>query len=224
MIISEKRQNSYTPQFKARKIAVARPVVDGIVREIEIYNVSKKDKDVIGEFIKRINLAQLLPSKTDAPNFNIWQEIIEMTGANIGNFKHQRVFLAVQDKKPCGLLLSTIQNKKQGEVVTFATWPIAAEQRVKKAGSALFTSFLNLAKQKKLQKVKLEPVLNGPTDAVGFYQAHGMCFPDKYASVMTASQSRIAQTAAEKTEELNYTKLKHPFNVKLQNVLDINNN
>ena len=222
MIISKNQQN-YRPQFKARKIAVARPIVDGIAKEIEIYNVSKKDKDIIEKIVQNLNLAKLLPSKVNAPNFNVWQNIIEATSDCIGNFGHQRIFLAVQDKKPCGLLLA-MHNMKKAEVVTFATWPTAIEQKVKKAGSSLFTAFLNLAKQKKLKLVKLEPVINGPTDAVGFYRAHGLDFPDKYASVMIAPQERINATAIKKSEELNYTKLKRPVTVKLQNVLDLETN
>ena len=72
MIISKNQQN-YRPQFKARKIAVARPIVDGIAKEIEIYNVSKKDKDIIEKIVQNLNLAKLLPSKVNAPNFNVWQ-------------------------------------------------------------------------------------------------------------------------------------------------------
>lgn len=220
MIISSNKRQNYIPQFKARKIAVARPVVDGIKKQIDIYQLSKKDKDNVGKIVKNLNLAELLPSQKDAKNFNVWQNLIELTHDCIGNFSHQKIFLAVQDSKPCGILLAT-HNMKKGEVVSFATWPIDVEQRVKKAGSSLFTTFLNLANQKKLKQIHLEPLLNGPTDSVGFYKAHGMRFPDKYSSVMMASRDKIVETARKKSEELDYTTIKHPVKVNLASLLNL---
>lgn len=213
-------KNPYTASFKANKIAVVRPIIDGAAKEIEIYSLTKKDKNLVKKISDSVNLSKLLPSKVNAPNFSIWQKLIELTSDCMGNFSHQRIFLAVQENKCCGLLLAT-NNMKNGEVVTFATWPTAVEQKVKKAGSSLFTTFLNIASQKKLKKIKLEPILNGPTDAVGFYKAHGMDFPDKYASVMVATQSQINKMALQKSKELNYTRLKHPIKVNLENKLDI---
>ena len=192
IISSNTNKNNYYPAFKARKIAVARPIVDGVKKQIDIYRLTKKDKDCFGKIVKSINLAELLPSKVNTPNFKVWQNLIECTYDCIGNFSHQKIFLAVQENKACGILLAT-HNMKKGEVVTFATWPTAVEQKVKKAGSSLFTAFLNLAKQKKLKLVHLEPIINGPTDAIGFYKGHGIDFTDKLSSKMTASKNKIAK-------------------------------
>ena len=113
-------------------------------------------------------------------------------------------------------------NKKQAEVVTFVTWPVDVEQRVNKAGSTLFTAFLDFAQRKNLKKVKLEPIIKGPTDAVGFYKAHGMNFPDPKSSVMTANKEKIKNTLSEKTEELNYYCIKKPLSpFKLSSKIDM---
>lgn len=211
--ISQNLNNRHC-SFKARKVAVARPIVDGIKKEIEIYRLGNRDKDCFGKIVETINLAQLLPSKINAPNFNVWQNLIEAAYDCIGHVKHQRIFLAVQDNKPCGVLLASCNNK-QGEVVTFATWPVGLEQKVKKAGSSLFTAFLKLVEQKKLKRVKLEPLINGPTDSVGFYLSHGMEFADKCSSLMVAGQKNIKSTLTTKIDELDYEVIKHPRNVRL---------
>lgn len=224
MIEALNTQKQKTPiSFKARKIAVARPIVDGVVKEIEIYRLSKKEQNIVKEISDSVNLSKLFPSKIKAPNFSIWQQLIDSTGEYIGFLSRPKVFLAVQDNKPCGMLLAT-HNMKKGQVITFATWPTAVEQKVKKAGSSLFTAFLNLAKRKKLEKISLEPVIKGPTDSVGFYKAHGMDFPDKYASVMTAPRVRIASVADTKNEELNFENLKHPIKVNLMHKLGFDAN
>lgn len=207
--------------FKARKIAVAKPVIDGIAKEIEVFTLSKNDKDTFCKVAKKVNLNELMPSKVTATNFPIWQKLIEITGDCIGNFKHQKIFLAIQDRKPCGVLLATA-NKKQAEVISFVTWPVDVDQRVKKAGSTLFTAFLDFAKRKNIEKIKLEPIIKGPTDAVGFYKAHGMNFPDPKSSVMTSNKSKIETTLFEKAEELNYSCIKKPLSpFKLSSKIDL---
>ncbi len=223
MIISSNKKQNYVPQFKARKIAVARPIVDGIKKEIEIYQISAKDKKTFDKIVQNTNIAHLLPSKILEPNFIVWQRLLEITRDCIGEFSHQKIFLALHDNKPCGVLLAQA-NRKKAEVITFVTWPTAVEQKVKKAGSALFTALLNFANKKKIKQVNLEPIVNGPTDAVGFYKSHGMDFPDKYASKMTAWRSKITETAQKKSEELNYTVLKHPIKVNLNNRINFNEN
>lgn len=220
MIKNDLQKHNQTA-FKARKIAVSKPVIDGIAKEIEVFTLSKNDKDTFCKIAQKVNLNELLPSKVNATNFPIWQKLIEVTGDCIGHFKHQKIFLAVQDRKPCGVLLATA-NKNQAEVVTFVTWPVDVEQRVKKAGSTLFTAFLDFAQRKNLKKVKLEPIIKGPTDAVGFYKAHGMDFPDPKSSVMTANKAQIKNTLFEKAEELNYSCIKKPLSsFKLSSKIDL---
>ena len=89
MIISSNKKQNYVPQFKARKIAVARPIVDGIKKEIEIYQISAKDKKTFDKIVQNTNIAHLLPSKILEPNFIVWQRLLEITRDCIGEFSIQ---------------------------------------------------------------------------------------------------------------------------------------
>lgn len=83
-----------------------------------MFTLSKNDKDTFCKIAQKVNLNKLLPSKVNATNFPIWQKLIEVTGDCIGHFKHQKIFLAVQDRKPCGVLLATA-NKNQAEELNY---------------------------------------------------------------------------------------------------------
>ena len=205
--------------FGGRKIAVTKPVIDGIEKEIAIYKINNKDWDFIRQITNKIDLAQLLPSKVNSKNFPIWQDIINLASNCVGDIKKASAYIAIHDKKPCGIIV-TSKNRKQGCVNLFATWPIKIETKVKKAGSTLFTSFLDVARRKNLQKISLEPVINGPTDAVGFYKAHGLDFPDKKGSLMTMNKQKIKETLDIKTKELNFQKLENQPYVSIKSVVD----
>ncbi len=62
---------------------------------------------------------------------------------------------------------------------------------------------------KKYKTLKLEPILQGPTDTVGFYKKMGLDFHDPNLSLMSAARQTIADTYAKQTKELNYLKIKN---------------
>ena len=220
MIEIKHTTNNHNQNFKGRKIAVAKPVVNGVMKKIEIYSINKEDRAFVRQIADSIDLEKLLPSQTGAKNFSIWKDIIDTAAASLGLYKKQSAYIAVHDRKPCGILV-TNKNRKQGSVGLLATWPTGIETRVKKAGSTLFTAFLDIAKKKKLQKITLEPLLNGPTDSVGFYLGHGMSFSDPNTSLMSAQKHIIKDTFEVKKQELNYVTQKNQQKVKLKNILDI---
>lgn len=101
MNISSKNQNTI---FTARQFAVVKPLADAIAdshKPIEIYTLGQKDKDFMTKFLSQINMERLLPSKRNKKNFSVWQDLIQFMGDFMGTTARQRVFLAVQDKKPC---------------------------------------------------------------------------------------------------------------------------
>lgn len=206
--------------FKARRIAVANPIINGITKKVEVYSIDKNERKFIKKITDSINMEELLPSQKEKSNFSVWKGIIDAAAESLGTMKKQNAYIAIYERKPCGIIV-TNDNRKKGIVGLFATWPIAIEQKVKKAGSILFTTFLDKAQKKKWEKISLEPVINGPTDSVGFYIAHGMTFPDQKASVMTAQKRIIKDTFEAKKHELNYQNIKRPEKVKLENIVDI---
>lgn len=206
MNISPVKQNKNTA-FTARKFAIVKSIAD--TAPIEIYRIGKKDKEALNRIVDGIDMSKLLPSKRNSKNFSIWQELIQFMGDFIGTTNRQRVLLAVQDEKPCGLLVS-ICKKKHCDLVGFATWPIGVDKKVKNAGRALFTAFLDMVTAKKYKTLKLEPILQGPTDTVGFYKKMGLDFHDPNLSIMSAARKTIADTYARQTKELNYLKVKNP--------------
>ena len=212
-------QHNTRMNFKARRIAYTKPV--GLDKAIEIYSLNSKDRPVVRQIIEAVNMEKLLPARLEYKNFSIWQKIINAAAAFLGQGKKQSAFLAVQNKKPCGIML-TNSNRKEGTVGIIATWPVKKDTKVKKAGSSLFTAFLDIAQRKGLRKISLEPVINGPTDAVGFYQSHGMHFPDSRASVMTSAKQSIKDTFEIKKKELNYVTEKNPVKTSIKNVVDLN--
>lgn len=216
MNISSKNQNT---TFTARQFAVVKPLADAISADshkpIEIYTLGRKDKDFMTKFLSQINMERLLPSKRNKKNFSVWQDLIQFMGDFMGTTARQRVFLAVQDKKPCGMLVS-VCNKRKCELVGFATWPVGVEQKVKNAGRALFTAFLDVVSAKKCKNLKLEPILQGPTDAVGFYKKMGLEFKDPHLSTMSAGRKDILATFAEQVRALNYKKISKSPQVSLE--------
>ena len=219
MKIDNLSQHNTGINFKARRIACTKPV--GLDKAIEIYSLNRKDRPVVRQIIKSVNMEKLLPARLEYKNFGIWQKIINSAAAFLGEGKKQSAFLAVQNKKPCGIML-TNSNRKEGTVGIIVTWPVKKNTKVKKAGSSLFTAFLDIAQRKGLRKISLEPVINGPTDAVGFYQSHGMHFPDTRASVMTSAKQSIKDTFEIKKKELNYVTEKNPVKTSIKNVVDLN--
>lgn len=210
---------SNDPSFKGRKIAVAKPIVDGIAKEIEIYSVGKKDAGVIQAAIEKLNLRELLPNHANHPNFNVWEGLLNLAAEDIGQFSKQRTYLAVADKKPCGIITAN-SSKSEGTLGILASIPVAVNEKVKGAGSSLMTAFLDMAKGKKLKKVKLEPIINGPTDAVSFYERHNFKFTDPYASTMQATRFDINKTLEQNIQDLNYKKLRNQPEINLGNYLD----
>ena len=212
LAVSEYNTKNYSPNFTARKIAVVKSVssalADGANSAIEIYSLGKKDKDFVEKLVKSIDMKKLLPSKSNEPNFSVWQNLIEFISDFIGTTKHQKVFLALQNKKPCGILVS-ICNRTISKLIGIATRLAAVEKRIKNAGRALFTALLDVAASKKHKHIKLEPILNGPTDAVGFYKKMGMSFPDPNASVMSVDRQGIIKSYNKQAEALNYEKVKN---------------
>ena len=119
-------QHNTRMNFKARRIAYTKPV--GLDKAIEIYSLNSKDRPVVRQIIKSVNMEKLLPARTEYKNFSIWQKIINAAAAFLGQGKKQSAFLAVQNKKPCGIML-TNSNRKEGTVGIIVTWPVQKNNR-----------------------------------------------------------------------------------------------
>ncbi len=215
--VNDYNTNKYnSPSFTARKVAVVKSIFPPECSKapIEIYSIGKKDKPFLDKLVKSIDMRKLMPSKLNEPNFSIWQELIEFISGFIGTTSHQRAFLALHNKKPCGLLVS-VCNRTSSEIIGLATWPTAVENKIRNAGRSLVTALLDVASSKNHKKLKLEPILQGPTDAVGFYKKMGLTFPDPNASVMTVSGSGIVKNFNKQAQELNYQKIKNSPEINL---------
>ena len=210
----------YNPNFCANRIAVAEPVIDGVARKIEIFSIGKKDYPFLKKTLARIDLKKMLPSFANKPNFDVWNELIAVAGDVLGHTKKQRAYLAVCDKKTCGIII-TNNNRKKGNLGILASIPVDVEKQIKGAGSSLMTAYLELAANRKLKFITLEPIINGPTNAVGFYERHNFSFPDTRASLMKIVYRDILKTLNRNKEELNYQSLKNnKIDTNLEHYLD----
>ena len=63
-----------------------------------------------------IDLKKMLPSFANKPNFDVWNELIAVAGDVLGHTKKQRAYLAVCDKKTCGIIITNNNTLKIQDV------------------------------------------------------------------------------------------------------------
>lgn len=210
----------YTPNFCANRIAVAEPVIDGVAQKIEIFSIGKKDYAFLKKLLSDIDLRKLLPSFVNKPNFDVWNKLIVAAGDILGHTKKQKAYLAVCDKKTCGIIV-TNNNRKKGYLGIITSIPVDVEKQIKGAGSSLITAYLELAANKKLKVISLEPLINGPTNAVSFYERHNFSFPDDKISLMRIEHKNILETLNRNKCDLNYKTIKNKkMKTNLEHYLD----
>lgn len=211
--------NKCPPSFAGRLVAVAKPVINGIEKEIEIYRVGKKDASFLQKILSEIDVEKLMPSMKDRPNLQIWTKLISQAAEDIGKYAKQKAYIAVSEQKPCGIVIVN-NNRKQSTLGILASIPTGRDELTKGTGSSLITTVLDLAKSKKISQITLEPLLKGPTNCVEFYKKHNFNFVDPYASAMRIYLQDIKKTLEKNITDSNYKKLKKSKERNLENYLN----
>lgn len=138
--------------FKAH--LAAKVVTKASKKEILLYSLDKTDKPFADRMVKKLNLEHLYPNQKDYNGFLAWKNIIKGAVSRIGL---NEVFLAVHNKRPCGIIAFRNETNKTALLSRIATWPIKPEEKVEHAGKSLMRTLFQHVINENQEEIILTP-------------------------------------------------------------------
>lgn len=142
-----------------RGIPVARVIPHTGGKEIILYELTKKDIQFAKKMSEKLDLKALHPNLENYDGFVSWKTIIKRAVDRIG---HQPVFLAVQNKRPCGIIAYRNSAPKTSVISALATWPPKVEEPAEHAGKALIRKAFQYTHEKQNTCIELRPAQAKP--------------------------------------------------------------
>lgn len=233
MKIQNSINNNYQPQknssFKGMPFAktVLKCAQEG--DKVLIYRLEQQDVPFLLKMLKKLKLDKLAPDVKDVDQLDEWKELIKSAIERVG--LDDNVFLAVKDKRPCGILSQMIRREgksyESNSYITFlATWPDKINHNVKCAGKSLMRNLLEIANERN-QNVTLIPSKNAPKakrSCEAFYEKLGFQdIPNSKSNKKVIYKDNVYKTIFEELDPLmEYERLNNSKSENLEKTLDIN--
>ncbi len=207
MNITRIKQNN-NPNFTALHIARTKSKISDM-KEIclDIYKITPEDYGFLNILGKTTDLHKLMP-EIKYSEVDVWQELLKIAVIKAKN----NGYLAVHNKKPCGLMQFTKTDKKYNLDI-ICTIPTEINTRVPNVGKSLMSIMFDDFMKSNANRIELAAVTNAPFNAyikytrLGFKQTGG----ENGVVSMKLTREKLAETMRTiqkylKTEYLNPTK------------------
>ena len=161
-------------------------------------------KEIIKDFVKKFNLKNLYPNEKNYQDFQPWKNIILGGISQIGE---RDVILAVQGKKPCGVM-AFYEQDKQINLTHLAKWRASSSSDTKFVGKILMHHLFDVAGKKDALNISLYPSYCEPRgkNCKPFYLDLG--FRHSAGGSLNLFGVNYAQKAAQLEYFFDYKKLK----------------
>ena len=166
-----------TPAFQARKIGTAITKINNIKNEIQLYKLDSSDIPFARKMYMNTDLEKLHPNLDSYKDFTNWNLLIKQAVDSVGSEKYTTI-LAVQNKRPCGIMSIFQKAPKHSILDRIATWPIKPDKKVEHAGKVLMHSLFRHAINKSNNWISLTPAGCKPRykSCIEFYKKLGFDF------------------------------------------------
>lgn len=139
---------------------------------ITIYELNSSDRPYLKKLSNNLNLKALNPNEKSYKEYSEWRNIIE---GGILRAGHMPTYLAVSDKRPCGIMSCNIFAKGVNFLSILATWPMLPDKKVKYAGSSLVVKLIKDSIKAGSTQIDVAPATCAPNgkNCKTFYQQIG---------------------------------------------------
>ncbi len=206
--------------FKAIPIAVVKTNINNIQKEIQLYKLGPEDIPFAKRMASKINLKKLCPNETYKQGFKEWKNIIFEAVKNIQY--NDNVILAVQDKRPCGIIDYMNSELNSFYLAALATWPIKPNQRIKMAGKALMRNIFQNTIEKDKERIWLRPseITQNGKSCMDFYEHLGFEF-DACFMAIDGGKTHFSKRLAQLDNNFKYNEIKDGKKIKLSSILSL---
>ncbi|MBR5554645.1 hypothetical protein IKU74_01400 [bacterium] len=203
---------SHNISFNARNIAQA--YINKSNQTIDLFALNPSDMKFANEFYKNFDLKALYPNLKSYEDFIIWQGIIKNGIEKIG---FQDVILAVHNKKPCGIMAFS-EEDRQLNLTDLATWRTEPNKDIFYVGKTLMHHLFDIAHKNDILNISLIPSNGTPRgkSCKNFYSQFG--FRRTANNHMNLFGANYAQKANDLEKLFDYKTIDNAPN------LDLNNN
>lgn len=167
MNIVNLQQNN--PEFKAIKVASLKNRVLENASNIDIYQIRSEDYGYIQTLSRKINYKTLCPQLAKDLQER-WQKIFQYCISKVQDFGNIS-YLAVQDRKPCGIL--TYYNDREFQLDGICSIPNKDGQKIHLSGKSLLYKLFKDAESNDVKGIKLDAVTDGPYNVIDKYEKLG---------------------------------------------------
>lgn len=190
---------------------------------VELFKVDEQDKVFLSMMAAKIDLKKLLPENTAPQKLKKHAAMIENAIQIACGGATQDNYLAVHNKKPCGIITYINVSNTDSELEYIATWPESKDSKVKYVGTSLILQMFQNAKSKSIKKISLNVLKDSNIDLLKYYQNLGFYIDPTKNHDMVTNSSKYSE-AIEKLSK--FIKIKEtPDNteeVNLKKELDLN--
>lgn len=206
--------------FQARQAASVITNVNNIRKEIQLYQLDNSDIPFAKRMLDCLDLKKLHPNTDNYSGFVPWKNIIKGAVTKIGI---EDVFLAVNTKRPCGVLAYFDDSSKYTILSRLASWPIKPDNKPEHIGKSLMRILFQHAKDNNIKGICLIPAEckpNGKTCKT-FYSFLGFKAPpqDSFSSHWLLEDIDFGSKCAQLDNFFEYKKIDNATDVDLNSEL-----
>ena len=204
--------------FKAKHIAVTKNTYKNICTKIDLYELTKRDRDFLDNLQKKVDYSKLMPGLCEFDQKR-WQKVFDY-GIESAKLSDYRTYVAVSRNKPCGFLTFA----KDGNNIILdciCDIPVEKNKRVNYTGSTLFCQLFKAADDLKAKCIELKAVIDGPVNVIKKYKEKGFKetgTQDNYIK-MSCNKFKIREQLMELLSQISYKSVKKSEEVNLNDLI-----
>ncbi len=200
--------------FRAVPVAKVKPLAEYGGKEITLFKLNESDEKFLQKMLNNINLRKLLPKETKNVNYNKWKGFIKSAASRVNT---QNVVLAVQDKRPCGIMAFRKENESSSYLSFIATWPTKPYRKARFAGQALIRELFQYnvdTNRKNIELFAAPESINGKR-CIDFYKKLGFDKSPIYADMLELKDTDFSRKSAQIENFFKYERITNGKNVNL---------
>lgn len=168
----QKTNYSYTPNFRAIKIASTKNFVNNLTIPIDIYKINPKTDNIfLKNWQKKVDFKKLFPQMPEFDSSRI-KRIFDYTINSAAGIDYT-TYVAISNNKPCGIISYIQSNQGNTFIDGLCSIPIEINKKVRKTGSTLLLQTFKDASKNNSKEIVLDAVNNGPFNIIRKYEAFG---------------------------------------------------
>lgn len=203
------------PIFKARHIASTKNVYKNITTNIDLYELSKRDKNFLKKLQAEVDCSKRLPNLCEYYRKR-WQKVFNYAIDNALNTKDMKTYMAFSKNKPCGIM-TVEENGNKLYLDSICDIPDKQGKRVNYTGSTLFCQLFKLADEVKAKAIELSAVPDGAINVVKKYEDKGFKIVNQTEDyvMMECSKFKLREQLVKLLSEISYKPVKNPEEINL---------